>query len=238
MTGDLMNAIPPKPVSLLLLSGGVGARSKHHEPKQFFELCGHPMMAYAVIAATKIDAISEILVNAPAEFHDRTREVMEHYCGGKPFQVLQSGETRQESSFILAQAAQHDITLLHETARPFVTQAMYKTLLDDPEENAGYFHNIPFSMCKIDLKTNMVIKGVSREKVFDVQLPQKFNRDSLVAAHHAAIAAGKVYNEDSVMVTKMTDAKVHALSGSGRNIKVTSQEDFTIAENLMKSKKA
>ncbi|QCO55817.1 2-C-methyl-D-erythritol 4-phosphate cytidylyltransferase [Pseudorhodobacter turbinis] len=232
-----MNEFSQKPASLLLLSGGVGARSQHHEPKQFFELCGHPMMAYAVIAATKIDAISEILVNAPKEFHDRTHEIMANYCGGKPFKVLDCGKTRQESSFILAQAAQYDTILLHETARPFVTREMYQTLLDDLEGNAGYFHDIPFSMCKIDLKTKMVVKGVSRAKVFDVQLPQKFNRESLIEAHHAALAAGKAYTEDSVMVTKMTEAKVHALIGSSRNLKVTSREDFTIAENLMKSKK-
>ena len=232
-----MNASSSQPVSLLLLSGGVGARSKHHEPKQFFELCGHPMMAYAVIAATKVNAITEILVNASEDFHDRTCEIMDHYCGGKPFKVLESGQTRQQSSFILAQAAQSDTVLLHETARPFVTQAMYQALLDDPEENAGYFHSIPFSMCKIDRKTKMVAKGVSREKVFDVQLPQKFNRDSLVAAHHAAIEAGKSYTEDSVMVTKMAGAKVHALIGSSRNLKVTSQVDFTIAESFMESKK-
>jgi 2-C-methyl-D-erythritol 4-phosphate cytidylyltransferase len=75
---------------------------------------------------------------------------------------------------------------------------------------------------------------VSRETVFDIQLPQKFSRETLRAAHAKARKKAKTYNEDSVMVVKMTKQPVLSLEGSSRNIKITTPEDFIIAEGMMK----
>lgn len=223
------------PASLLLLNGGVGSRIKHSEPKQFYEIHGHPIMAYTIIAATRIDAITEIVLNAPKGYEERTREILEHYAGGKPTKIVEGGKSRQDSTRILVQAASNPRVILHETARPMVTAQMYQALLDHEGDNAGYFDDIPFSMCRIDQKTQTVKKNVRREKVFNIQLPQKFDRETLLKAHAAAQDAGKTFTEDAVLVHKMTDAPVHALSGDSRNIKVTTPKDLVIASQLMKS---
>lgn len=224
-----------KPASLLILSGGVGSRSQHHEPKQFYELAGHPLVAHTIIAAVRIDQIDEIVINAPDGFEARTKELMEHYAGGKDYTITAAGQTRQQSSRILTDAARNETIILHEAARPFITRDMIVRLLDDEHENAGYCYDIPFSMCRIDRDTQMIKKGVSREKVFNIQLPQKFQRTVLKSAHEkAAKKASKIYTEDAVMVVKNTDAQVFALQGTSRNRKITTQEDFLVAEQIMK----
>lgn len=225
-------------VSFLLLSGGVGERSGHHEPKQFYELHGHPMIAHSIIPAVREPRIGEIITNAPAGFEDRMHEVMQAYCGGKPYKVLPTGSTRQESCHKLVQSAVYETVLLHEAARPFVDLKTYQQLLDAPEPNAGYCYPISFSMCRIDPKTKQIKKGVSRDKVFDIQLPQKFERDTLNRAHQVALEKGKAFNEDAVMVVKMVDEPVLSLVGSSRNRKITTPEDFIIAEQVfLRSKK-
>ncbi|GAA6179860.1 MULTISPECIES: IspD/TarI family cytidylyltransferase [unclassified Shimia] len=230
----LTRPIPEPQVSFLLLSGGVGSRSQHHEPKQFYKLAGHPMIAHSIIAAVRTPHVAEVIVNAPEGFEERTREIMEAYCAGLPFKILPAGTTRQESCEILLDAAEKDVVVLHEAARPFVSVDMLTDLITSEAENAGYCHAIAFSMCKIDTDTRMVRSGVSREKVFDIQLPQKFGRATLQTAHATARKKGKVYNEDSVMVVKMTGRPVLSLEGSSRNRKVTTPEDFIIAEGMMK----
>jgi 2-C-methyl-D-erythritol 4-phosphate cytidylyltransferase len=221
-------------VSFLLLSGGVGARSEHHEPKQFYKLAGHPMLAHSLIAAVRSPYVGEILVNTPAGYEARTEEILQAYCGSVPFRVLPAGETRQESCARLAAAARHDLVVLHEAARPFLNPEMLAELITCEAQNAGYCHAIAFSMCRIDSDSRMVRRGVSREKVFDIQLPQKFTRETLCQAHAAARAAGAAYNEDSVMVVEMTGAPVRALDGFSRNRKITTPEDFLIAQEMMK----
>lgn len=230
----LTRPMPEPQVSFLLLSGGVGSRSNHHEPKQFYKLAGHPMIAHSIIAAVRTPHVAEIIVNAPEGFAERTREIMDAYCAGLPYKILPAGDTRQESCEALVLAASQDVVVLHEAARPFISVDMMTDLITNEAQNAGYCHAIAFSMCRIDTDTREIKRGVSRDKVFDIQLPQKFDRDTLVAAHEKARKKGKAYNEDSVMVVKMTKQPVLSLEGSSRNRKVTTPEDFIIAEGMMK----
>lgn len=225
---------PEPQVSLLLLSGGVGSRSNHHEPKQFYKLAGHPMIAHSIIAAVRTPHVAEIVVNAPEGFERRTEELMEAYCAGLPFKIIAAGATRQDSCRALVEAAQQDIVILHEAARPFISVDMLTDLILCEQKNAGFCHAISFSMCSIDAETRQIRSGVSRDEVFDIQLPQKFDRANLRAAHASALAEGKHYNEDSVMVVDLTGQPVLSLEGSSRNRKVTTPEDFLIAEGMMK----
>jgi 2-C-methyl-D-erythritol 4-phosphate cytidylyltransferase len=221
------------PVSLLLLSGGIGKRSGHHQPKQFYELQGHPMLAHSIIPATKENRIKEIITNAPPGYEERTVEIMQKYCGTTPFKVLTSGSTRQESCHALAKSATCNSILLHEAARPFVDLKMYKELLDCSAPNVGFCYPISYSMCSIDTNTKYIKDGVSRYEVFDIQLPQKFRRDTLCLAHELALEKSEAFNEDSVMVVKMTSEKVLSVRGSSRNLKITSQTDIVIAQQIM-----
>jgi len=221
------------PASLLLLNGGVGSRLKLGIPKQFHEILGRPLMAYSIIAAAKIDTINEIIINAPSGCEARTEEVMERYASGKAFKLVKGGATRQMSTRILAQSASNDRVILHETARPLVTGEMYQALLEHEAENIGYFDDIPFSMCGLDTETRMICENVPRDRVFNIQLPQKFDRTTLISAHEKALTANQTFTEDAVMVHEMTDASVHALDGDPRNIKVTTPSDVVIVSQLM-----
>lgn len=220
-------------ISFLLFSGGVGARSKHYEPKQFFELAGHPMIAYSLMAAAAVKEIGEIVINAPPGYEDRTRKIAEQYCSGTPVTVIASGKTRQDSSWKLAQAARYDTLVLHEAARPFVDVAMLKTLIGCVNSNAGYCQPIAFSMCRVDTVTGHMVEGVPRETTLNIQLPQKFERNVLMSAHEHASAQGREYTEDAVMIVDMTGQSVRALPGTSRNLKVTTPEDFSIASVLL-----
>ncbi|MBX3570223.1 MAG: 2-C-methyl-D-erythritol 4-phosphate cytidylyltransferase [Rhizobiaceae bacterium] len=220
-------------VSLLLLSGGVGQRSRHHEPKQFYELAGHPLIAYPIIAAVKVERIAEIVVNAPEGYEARTEQILASYCGSKAYKILPAGQTRHESSRILTEAATYDTVVLHEAARPFVDKDMLQNLLDCGAANAGYCLPIPFSMCQIDPETKMVQKGVPRDMVYNIQLPQLFERSTLAAAHRAAAERGLIYTEDTIMCLEMVGAKIMSLQGASKNLKVTTWEDFSLAEQIM-----
>ena len=172
-----------KKTSLLLLNGGVGQRTELDHPKQFFQVGGHPIMAYAIIAALKLPAIKEIIINAPKGYEERTKEIMNNYVSNLPFKIVPGGRSRQSSARKLAEAAQYDQVLVHETARPVIAEATYNDLLMHEEDNVGYFVDIPFSMCRLDPDTNTLSKNVRRDRVFNIQLPQTFNRTTRVTAN-------------------------------------------------------
>lgn len=219
--------------TLILLSGGVGQRSGHHQPKQFVELVGHPMIAHTLIQATQESRIKEIITNAPAGYEKLTAEIMQAYCGDTPFKVLTCGQSRQESCRTLVESATYNTVVVHEAARPFVNLKMYKDLLDCSAPNTGFCYPISFSMCKIDNETKEITDGVSRDEVFDIQLPQKFERNTLLSAHELALQKKEKFNEDSFMVVKMTGKPVLSLIGSSKNLKVTTNTDILIAKQIM-----
>lgn len=233
---------PPKPgtwkkdVSFLLLSGGTGSRAGHHEPKQFRRIAGIEMMAWSLRLAGAHPRIAEIITNAPAGYHDRTQKLCAAHAPLVPAQVLDCGATRQESVRILAAAARHDIVILHEAARPMIDHSMVDELLAAEAENAGLFASIPFSMCEIDQATGLVARDVPRARVANIQLPQKFDRATLVAAHSAAARTGLAFTEDAVLVHQLAGACVRALPGYVRNIKVTTPEDFGIVAGFMEKR--
>lgn len=219
--------------SFLLLSGGVGQRSGHHEPKQFYELSGSPMIVYSLTAAVKNPRIKEVITNAPPGFEEKTDNIMKRYCNTKPYKIVNPGETRQESCYNLVKAATCKNVIIHEAARPLVDSKMYERLIESQSANAGFCYPIPFSMCKVDSKSNKVVQGVPREDVYDVQLPQKFERDTLILAHENALKNEREFTEDSIMVIEMTDADFFSITGTSRNKKVTSFEDFLLAEKIL-----
>ena len=234
MTGvNLTQKAANEPASLLLLNGGVGSRVQLDTPKQFYEIRGHPIMAYVLIAATFVEAIKEIVINAPKGFEGRTQSILEHYCPNIPSKLVKAGTSRQSSTRKLVQAASYECVLVHETARPLISAETYQTLLDHKEPNAGYFADIPFSMCRLDLETQTIRKNVRRDKVFNIQLPQKFKRATLLKAHEAAKLKKKKFTEDAVLVHKMVGEQFHAVPGDQRNIKVTTAKDLVIASQLM-----
>ncbi|PVH27269.1 IspD/TarI family cytidylyltransferase [Pararhodobacter oceanensis] len=220
-------------VSFLLLSGGVGSRSGYWEPKQFRKVKGIELVAYSLRLANAHPEISDIVVNAPEGYFSRTHELCEAFVTNKPVSVIPCGETRQESVCMLAEAARHDTVIVHEAARPLVDSHMIDALLKETCKNAGLFSPIPFSMCEIDAHTGMVSRNIPRKQVFNIQLPQKFCRDTLLKAHLKAKAAGFEFTEDAVLISEMAGAEVVALPGYAKNIKITSPEDFWFVEKYM-----
>lgn len=220
-------------VSFLLLSGGVGSRSGHNEPKQFRKILKTEMMGYALMVANAHPRVAEIVTNAPESYEERTKVLCEKYAPDKPVRILPCGKTRQESVSILCSAATSDIVILHEAARPMIDRGMIDELLSSDARNAGMFSAIPYSMCEIDPETGFVLRNVPRNVVFNIQLPQKFDRAVLEAAHKAAAEKAVEFTEDTVLVSEMTGENVRAIAGHARNIKVTTPEDFGIVANFM-----
>lgn len=232
-----MNNNKTGPISFLLLSGGLGQRSSHDKPKQLYELSGHPMLAYSVIAAVQVDQIHEIIVNAPKGFEERTEEIVQHYSGGKQYKIIKGGKSRQESARLLAQAAHYENIIVHESARPIINERMILDLIATPDANAGYCIEVPFSMCEVGEDDDLIKRGVSRDNVYNIQLPQKFDRQMFLEAHKKASEQKLNFNEDAVMVLEMIGAPIRALRGTSKNIKVTIADDFFVAEKILSGAK-
>ena len=78
--------------------------------------------------------------------------------------------------------------------------------------------------------------AIDRKKIWNVQTPQAFIKEVIVNAYELAKKQNIVATEDSSLV-EQAGYKVKIINDSSINFKITTQEDWIMAEALLRFKK-
>jgi len=217
--------------SVILLSGGSGTRMEQTIPKQFLILAGKPIIMHSIERMDQIKDIAEIIIVCHKDYIDFVNSLLISYNIKTACKVIAGGNSRQESSYIGLLHASYKNVIIHEAARPFVKKTEFEDLINVPFDNTTLGHSIPFTV----LKGNDYITGLlDRKELVNIQLPQKFNKESLLEAHKKAIAENRVFTEDASLLLFYTNEKIKILNGSVYNVKITEPIDMMIGEVLYK----
>ncbi|QEN05024.1 2-C-methyl-D-erythritol 4-phosphate cytidylyltransferase [Thiospirochaeta perfilievii] len=222
-------------ISTILLSGGVGSRSGKNIPKQYCELDGKVIFLYCIDELIKANLVEELVVVYGDGFKDLIVKLLNNYKNCfSCIKFVKGGSTRQESVLNGLKECSGSRVLLHESARPLITDEELLKVANHPSQNVTMGIDIPFTVLKHrDGKIDSIL---NREELFNVQLPQKFNREDLLKAHICSIKDGRSFTDDSsLMFYYKYDVAV--ISGSEENIKITSANDFSVAEGILNSRK-
>ncbi len=201
-------------------------------PKQFVRVNAIPTLVYSLVAADAVPPITQIVLNYPAGWLDDVRKIIDHYAIKTAVTYGEAGATRHESVRLLLPLCDNEMVLIHESARPLVTPQDFHTLIADERENVSYMLPIPFTVAPVDPKTRTVTGHLDRSRLRNVQLPQKFRRSTLIAAHESVEQSGIQFTEDATLCA-VTGAEVFFIDGSERNFKVTTKTDVRLAGYLL-----
>jgi 2-C-methyl-D-erythritol 4-phosphate cytidylyltransferase len=215
---------------MVVLAGGIGRRIGRPVPKQFLLLGGKPLLIHVLEKARAIPEIERVVVACPADHLDATRELVENHRMGAKFSCVVGGASRQESCYLgLMALGDIDSVIIHEAVRPLVSVDDFRRLMDAEDANAMFGSPIPFTV----LKGHDYIESLlEREELVNVQLPQKFDRVRLLAAHEAARADGRDFTEDASLFFVYAKEPVRILPGMDHNIKITVPTDTVTAEAI------
>ena len=122
--------------------------------------------------------------------------------------------------------------LIHDAARPFVTESHVRALLDGL---AGADGAIPALPVADTLKRSDAAGGTTtapREGLHRAQTPQAF-RLSVLRRAYAAWPAGAAEPTDDAQVVERAGGRVALVAGDPMLMKLTYPEDFTMAERLV-----
>lgn len=216
-------------IGMIVLAGGIGKRMGKPSPKQFALLGGKPIIMHTLEKIERLEDVGAVVITCPADHLDKTQELLENH-GLEKFRCIEGGATRQDSVYkgLLALRG-NDTVIIHEAVRPFVTLDEFRTLITDPHENAFYGTRIPFTVLSGD---DTVTGTLDRRALVNVQLPQKFGLEKLLAAHEQARAEGHVSTEDASLLYDYTKAEIAILEGSDINIKITHPADMVVGEAI------
>lgn len=151
------------------------------------------------------------------------------------------GATRQKSVFnalqaIAAHEPESDLVLIHDGARPFVTEKIIKDTLEATEKWGAAVPGItPVDTQKLMNDSGFIEKHLLRSQMTAVQTPQGFKLKELLKAHKAAENDGKEYTDDTEIWGKYCgDVKV--VQGDSCNKKITYTGDYTFGKQNMNIK--
>jgi 2-C-methyl-D-erythritol 4-phosphate cytidylyltransferase len=217
-------------IGMIVLAGGIGKRIGRPFPKQFLLLGGKPLIIHVLEKARQTADIERVVITCPEAHLEETRKLIDNHGFDARYICIVGGPSRQESVYLgLRELDDCESVIIHEAVRPLVTADEFRELIDAEDPNAMFGIPIPFTV----LKGHEYVEDLlERDELVNVQLPQKFDRAALAAAHDAARRDGATFTEDASLFHRYADAKVRILPGSERNIKITVPTDIVTAEAI------
>lgn len=222
------------------MAAGRGARARQggaDEPKQFRPVAGVPMLLRAIRPFAQHPRIGPIVVVLPPPLAAAPPDWLRALLSDR-LVVTDGGAERQQSvaNGLGRLPAGPSLVLVHDAARPFVTRDVIDRVLAVAARGAVAVPGVPLSDTVKEIDTaGLVVRTVPRERLVAVQTPQAFPRAMLETAHlrarsDAAALAGTA--TDDATLCERLGHPVRVVAGSLWNIKITTPEDFALAEAL------
>jgi 2-C-methyl-D-erythritol 4-phosphate cytidylyltransferase len=148
----------------------------------------------------------------------------------------QAGLRRQDSLFHGLQALSPSIDLIcvHDAARPFITQEMVQALLKAGLETGAAALAMPVKFTVKEASSEgRVARTLDRSRLWEIQTPQVVRRDLLHMGFEIAQREGITVTDD-VGLVELFHHPVQLVQGSYSNIKITTVDDWMLAENIAK----
>jgi 2-C-methyl-D-erythritol 4-phosphate cytidylyltransferase len=219
----------------VILAAGKGSRMGANINKQFLTMKEKPILYYTLKAFCECKSIDEVvLVSAKSEIEFCREDIVERYKFTKVKAIIEGGAERQHSVFNGLKAIKNcDVVLIHDGARPFVTDA----IIEDGIKNA---HLYGVATCGVNPKDTIKVKNeegfsnktLNRNNLFIVQTPQCFKYD-LIFKCHVNLNHENISVTVDTMVVEKYGHKVFLYDGSYNNIKITTPEDLIIGERIL-----
>lgn len=219
----------------IILSAGIGSRMGLGYNKMLYEINNQPVVAHTLKKFLKDANCGQlILVVNPIEINAMQDILKEANITDSRIQIVGGGSERQYSVYNGLQMVTEDVVLVHDGARPFVTQRM----IDECYHQALNAHPsivaVPVKDTIKRVVDGIVVETPERSYMYAVQTPQGAPTFLLKQAHVCAKEAEFLGTDEASLIEKFTKSSVNVVLGDYTNIKLTTPEDLVMAKELMK----
>ena len=227
-------------VTAIFPAAGKGKRMQAGMNKVLVELEGMPILVRTLARFSRCQAVDRLVVVVAAHEVDFVTDMLtgaDREFGLKPWQVTAGGSERQYSVWNGIQAVQgaadDDIILVHDAARPLVSEKTILETIRVAEAQGAAIAAVPAkNTIKLCNAAGEVVETPDRSRLWEVQTPQGFRRDILVRANQQAMAESFLGTDDASLVERLGQ-KVFIVESDYRNIKLTTPEDMVIAKAFL-----
>ena len=237
-----MTTAQTTPVVAVVLAAGSGLRFDPANPKQLVSLAGTPIVGWSIAAFERNPRVTDILVVVHAQVRQAVEQLIAAAGYTKVQAVIEGGAERSDSTeAALRMLADHGVpadakVLIHDSVRPFVSQAQIDGCIDALDEFKAATVACPSTdtiLLTQDLgDRETVVQVPERRHSFRAQTPQAFRFETIRTAYDLAADDPDFRPTDDtrVVVDYLPNEPVAIVGGSPLNMKVTTQDDMPFAQ--------
>ena len=230
----------------IIIAGGSGKRTGQEIPKQFINIYDKPVIIYTLEGFQRhpdIDAIEVVCLDG---WHDILQAYARQYDITKLKWIVSGGESGQESIrngvFNLKDKCQpNDIIIIHDGIRPMIDEDVLSDVIVTCKKHGNAVTSLPYNEQIFRIKDEETTEEyIPRETLRRVMTPQAYKFDKLYWAYEKAFRDNIGIHGSSYTNTMMVDLgeTLHFASGSNKNIKITTVDDFELFKALLTTKKS
>lgn len=221
-------------ISLVIPAAGRGTRFGGPVPKQLLLLKGRAVLLRS------LDAFAGLVHEAVLAISDDARDDITALLAGAglpfPVRLTIGGATRQDSvhAGIRASDPTCDLVLVHDAVRPLVPRTCIAACIAALAEHVAAVVAVPCAATVKRARADLTVDAtVPRDDLWLAQTPQGLRRSEALAAFDRA-AAEHWSCSDDVQVMERAGHRVALVLGDTRNLKLTTPDDWAVAEALLK----
>lgn len=227
----------------ILLAGGSGSRMQSTVPKQYINIHGKPVLYFSLKALEESFIDEIILVCRPSDEEYCKQEIVDRYGFTKVTGIVPGGSERYASVYnglkkvagLYENCQDSTYIYVHDGARACIDQELLLECKSSVEQYNACVPAVPVKdTIKVIDSEGFSISTPNRSTLMAVQTPQCFRMDIVWPSYirmdeeHYTGAT-----DDASVVERFSDTRIKLCKGSYNNIKITTAEDISIAENIL-----
>jgi 2-C-methyl-D-erythritol 4-phosphate cytidylyltransferase len=223
---------------LLIPAAGMGKRMGSQGNKLLLTLLNKPLLSWTLLAAEASSSIQWIGIMGQTYDFPAFKDILADLNLSKPINLIQGGETRQESVYNGLQALPDDAqqVLIHDGARCLGTPELFNRCAEALKDCKGLIAAIPVKdTIKIVDSEHFIKDTPERSNLWAAQTPQGFDVQLLKECHEKGRKLGWEVTDDAALFEKC-GIPVKIVQGEETNLKITTPVDLAIAEFILKQR--
>jgi 2-C-methyl-D-erythritol 4-phosphate cytidylyltransferase len=221
-------------IDAVIVGAGSGKRLGFAAPKAFVELCGRPMLYYSLKTFVSHPAVNKTFLVVPPGMAGEAAEFV-NVNGNfvdKVFTVA-GGAERWESVRNGCAASRGEWVLVHDAARPFVSNSVIDAVLGKRDE----FDCVITATPVVDTVRTIAADGrcgatLDRSKLMRVGTPQLFRRERLMPAFELIKDMPSIPTDEAALFERL-GIDIGYSWGDAMNFKITDKTDLEMARAII-----
>ena len=213
----------------IIVAAGSGQRFGGDVPKQFLEISGKPLLIHTLEKFENCASIDEIILVLSSDQMTRFSKIAEKFKIKKLEKIISGGKTRAESVFSGIKAIEKaEIVAVHDGARPLVSGKEITLTVEKAKETGAACLVAKVTDTIKEISGGKIVRTIDREDLRRALTPQCFRFEILKKAFENADLRENA--TDECFLVEKIGVEISFVEGNARNIKITTREDFRIAE--------